>query len=155
MPSVLLSNKTFRIITWNRENGYLVLQSSSHPAAARPLGFPHLEIGVHDGDGGQHADAGDDPGDDLDGLDLVAKGDAARDLALELFEAVRDAVVLALDVLPDLVDEHAGNDPEDARQDAEDLVGISAANKTGIKHSSKRTVCIRLKTLLATQCQPM
>lgn len=82
---------------------------------------PPLQIDLDDGNRGQHAEAGNGPRNDLDDLDLVAQAQAALDLALELAKVVCDAVVLALDVAPHLVDEHARDDPEDGGHYEEDL----------------------------------
>jgi len=61
------------------------------------------------------------PRQDLDDLDFMAEAQPTLHLALELVEAIGDAIVLALDVSPHLVDQHSGDDPEDGRHDQEDL----------------------------------
>jgi hypothetical protein len=68
-----------------------------------------------------HAHCGNDPGNNFYRLDFVAQAEPPGHLALELLEASGYAVVLALHILPDLVDENAGDDPEDSGDHQEDL----------------------------------
>jgi len=87
-----------------------------------PLLFPVLHARHNYRNRGYHAHGCNDPGDDLDDLDLVAQTQSAGDLALELVKTVRDAVVLTFDILPDLEDKDAGYDPKDSRDDEEDCM---------------------------------
>ena len=93
--------------------------------------FLNLHVRLDDGNRGDQAHGGQDPGNDLDGLDLVAERHAARHLALELFKTGGDALVGALDVLPHLVDEAAGDEPEDGRDGQEDLYFVSGNSHHG------------------------
>lgn len=91
--------------------------------------LPPCQIRLDDRNRSENTESGDGPRNDFNNLDLVAETQATLDLALEFVEAIGDAIVLALDVTPHLVDQHTGDDPEDGRDDKEDLAEVSA---TGI-----------------------
>ena len=109
----------------------------------------NLHVRLDDGNRGDQAHGGQDPGNDLDGLDLVAERHAARHLALELVEAGGDALVRALDVLPHLVDEAAGDEPEDGGDGQKDLSLLERYLTASLwEQAGPLTVCSVLSVLV-------
>lgn len=84
-------------------------------------GPPALHVCLDNGDCRQYANSRNRPRNNLNNLDLMAQTQPTLNLALELVKVVGDACVCALNIAPDLVDEHARDDPEDGGDDQEDL----------------------------------
>lgn len=93
--------------------------------------FPPLQIRLDDRNCRQNTETRNGPRNNLDDLDLMAETQATFNLAFEFVETVSDAIVLAFDISPHLVDQNTGDDPEDGRHDEEDLAVMSVTARHG------------------------